>query len=63
MILELNDKSCHRPICHTHDDSPACAGVAEKLLLTRRLLQRQMAGFEKLQGEIEALKVMIGGQK
>jgi len=32
-------------------------GVAEKALLTRRFLQRKMAEYEKLRGEIEALKL------
>ena len=30
-------------------------GVAEKAVLTRRFLQRKMAEYEKLRGEIEAL--------
>ena len=32
-------------------------GVAEKAVLTRRFLQRKMAEYEKLQGEIEALQL------
>ena len=32
-------------------------GVAEKTLLTRRFLQRKMTEYEKLRGEIEALKL------
>lgn len=32
-------------------------GVAEKAVLTRRFLQRKMAEYEKLWGEIEALKL------
>jgi len=32
-------------------------GVAEKAALTRRFLQRKMAEYEKLRGEIEALKL------
>ena len=31
-------------------------GVAEKAVLTRRFLQRKMAEYEKLRGEIEALQ-------
>ncbi len=31
-------------------------GVAEKAALTRRFLQRKMAEYEKLRGEIEALR-------
>jgi hypothetical protein len=31
-------------------------GVSEKAALTRRFLQRKMAEYEKLQGEIEALQ-------
>jgi EPS-associated MarR family transcriptional regulator len=32
-------------------------GVAEKAVLTRRFLQRKMAEYEKLRGEIEALQL------
>jgi len=32
-------------------------GVAEKAALTRRFLQRKMAEYEKLRGEIEALQL------
>ena len=32
-------------------------GLAEKASLTRRFLQRKMAEYEKLRGEIEALKL------
>jgi EPS-associated MarR family transcriptional regulator len=35
------------------------AGVAEKAVLTRRFLQRKMAEYEKLQDEIEALKLDV----
>jgi EPS-associated MarR family transcriptional regulator len=35
------------------------AGVAEKAVLTRRFLQRKMAEYEKLRGEIEALKLDV----
>lgn len=35
-------------------------GVAEKALLTRRFLQRKMAEYEKLRGEIEALQTETG---
>jgi hypothetical protein len=38
-------------------------GVAEKAVLTRRFLQRKMAEYEKLQGEIEALKVIVESEK
>jgi len=31
-------------------------GVAEKAVLTRRFLQRKMAEYEKLRGEVEALQ-------
>jgi EPS-associated MarR family transcriptional regulator len=34
-------------------------GVAEKAALTRRFLQRKMAEYEKLRGEIEALQHQI----
>jgi EPS-associated MarR family transcriptional regulator len=34
-------------------------GVAEKAVLTRRFLQRKMAEYEKLQDEIEALKLDV----
>ena len=34
-------------------------GVAEKAVLTRRFLQRKMAEYEKLRGEIEALKLNV----
>jgi EPS-associated MarR family transcriptional regulator len=33
------------------------AGVAEKAALTKRFLQRKMAEYEKLRGEIEALQL------
>ena len=32
-------------------------GMAEKAVLTRRFLQRKMAEYEKLRGEIEALQL------
>ena len=35
-------------------------GVAEKAALTRRFLQRKMAEYEKLRGEIEALQLEAG---
>ncbi len=35
-------------------------GVAEKSALTRRFLQRKMAEYEKLRGEIEALQLEAG---
>ena len=34
-------------------------GVAEKAALTRRFLQRKMAEYEKLRGEIEALQLEV----
>ena len=34
-------------------------GVAEKAVLTRRFLQRKMAEYEKLRGEIEALQLEV----
>lgn len=34
-------------------------GVAEKAVLTRRFLQRKMAEYEKLRGEIETLKLDV----
>jgi hypothetical protein len=32
-------------------------GLSEKAVLTQRFLQRKMAEYEKLQGEIEALQL------
>lgn len=37
-------------------------GVAEKAALTRRFLQRKMAEYEKLRGEIEALQLETAQQ-
>ena len=34
-------------------------GVSEKALLTRRFLQRKLAEYEKLRGEIEAPKLSV----
>ena len=34
-------------------------GVAEKAALTRRFLQRKMAEYEKLRGEIESLQIQV----
>ena len=34
-------------------------GVSEKVLLTRRFLQRKLAEYEKLRGEIEAPKLAV----
>jgi EPS-associated MarR family transcriptional regulator len=35
-------------------------GVAEKSALTKRFLQRKMTEYDKLRGEIEALKLEVG---
>ncbi len=37
-------------------------GVSEKAVLTRRFLQRKMAEYEKLRGEIETLKLDVQGE-